>query len=588
LAFTTSLYSFNYIYEENYKNKPLFIVLFNAFIASMMFVVFSSNGISFLIFWEIMSVLSFFLILFEYENQENKHAANIYIIMTHIGTFFIFLLFLFMYMKTGSFSFEVWKNANIQDFSVFIVFILTLLGFGMKAGIFPMHTWLPKAHPEAPSNVSALMSGVMIKTAVYMMIRFYFEFMKSYNYTYGFSLLIIGGLTLIFGVLNAGVQNDIKRLLAYSSMENIGLIIIVLGLSMIFKSQGLYILSAFALMALLFHVLNHSIFKGLLFMASGAISSKAHTKDMNNLGGLIKKMPVSSFIFLIGILSASTLPPFNGFASEWLIYQSLLLASSLKLEIVSVFAPILASIMALAGGFATMAFVKTYGVSFLGRPRSKNAQNAKEAPLSMIISMSILALLCLLLGIFSFIGLYPINEVVKEILHVSIYKNIIISYGLIVTLPNASFSAISPLALLIGGFVFGVLIYLFIKVFGNVKTRVFETFSCGLENNSDKAQYSSNGFSQPLRRIFSKMYIITEKLSNAEDKRKYFFPVKNYVFEVKDLFEHIYDILSNKLIEKISKLRTYIQVGVVQVYIAYIVGTLIILLIWVSWIYVKK
>ncbi len=610
LGFIASLYSVNYLYEEHYKNKSLFVILFNGFIISMLFVVFSANGLSFLIFWEIMSILSFFLVLFEYEKEESKKAANLYIIMTHIGTFFIFLLFLYMFTKTGSFSFEAWKRLGISGTlsaaGMLTVFILTLLGFGMKAGIFPLHVWLPKAHPEAPSGVSALMSGIMIKTAIYMMLRFYFEFMKSYGWGFGFTILLIGAMTLIYGVLNAGIQDNIKRLLAYSSMENIGIMLMALGLAMIFYSQGMYLLCAFALMALLFHIMNHALFKGLLFLGSGAIASQTHTKDMNKLGGLIKKMPKVSFIFLIGVLSAATLPPFNGFVSEWMIYQSLLMASSVNVEIIRIFTPIFASVMALAGGLAALAFVKAYGISFLGRARSQGANNAKEPPFLMLASMGILAFLCFLLGIFSFIGLIPINKAVKEITNISIYKNVAISYGSIVTLPKYSMGVISPIGLLLAGIVFIGAIYLFIKIFGNMKTKVFETFACGLENKnvynvnvnvsdaqligqdaceikSNCSQYSSAGFSQPLRRIFSGLYNIKEHLINEEYKRKYFFPVKNYVFKAGDLFEYFYNSFAEKFLEKISKLRARIQGGVVQTYIAYIVGTLIILLIWFSW-----
>ncbi|MHB1679448.1 MAG: proton-conducting transporter transmembrane domain-containing protein [bacterium] len=620
LGFIASLYSVNYLYEEHYKNKSLFVILFNGFIISMLFVVFSANGLSFLIFWEIMSILSFFLVLFKYEKEESKKAANLYIIMTHIGTFFIFLLFLYMFTKTGSFSFEAWKHFGVSGVlsaaGMLTIFILTLLGFGMKAGIFPLHVWLPKAHPEAPSSVSALMSGIMIKTAIYMMIRFYFEFMKSYGWGFGFIILLIGALTLIYGVLNAGIQDNIKRLLAYSSMENIGIMLMTLGLAMIFYSQDMYLLCAFALMALLFHILNHALFKGLLFLGSGVIASQTHTKDMNKLGGLIKKMPAASFIFLIGVLSAATLPPFNGFVSEWMIYQSLLMASSVNIEIIKVFTPIFASVMALSGGLAALAFVKAYGISFLGRARSQGANNAKEPPFLMLASMGILAFLCFLLGIFSFIGLMPINKVVKEITNISIYNNIAISYGSIVTLPRYSLGIISPIGLLAAGIICMTAIYLFIKIFGNMKTRVFETFACGLENkdvynisdaqisqnicnagdnnnnNNDdinvyakrnNSQYSSTGFSQPVRRIFSKIYNIKENLINEEYKRKYFFPVKNYIFKAGDLFECFYNSFASKFLEKISKLRVYIQGGVVQTYIAYIVGALIILLIWVSW-----
>lgn len=572
LSTATSIYSTTYI--DEFKNKKILTAIYNGFIISMVFVVLSNNVLTFLTFWELMSVLSFFLVIFDYKKEENLKAGVIYIFMTHLGTGFILLSFILLYLHTGSLNFNDFHKVLLPENIKFLIFIFSLIGFGAKAGLFPLHFWLPKAHPVAPSNVSALMSGVMIKTAVYMLIRFYFDFLDSFSVNYGYIVLFIGSLTAIYGILYAYVQTDIKKLLAYSSMENIGIIFIAMGLSLIFKSNNISLLLGISFIAMLFHTLNHTVFKGLLFLGAGSILYKTHTKNMEELGGLIKVMPKTGWLFLIGILGITALPPFNGFVSEWLIYQSLLFGSKLNYEFISFTIPIFASILALTGAFALGAFTKLFGISFLGIKRTDKVSYASEVDKFMLFGKSILAVLVVVLGLFPFIPIYYLDYVLQNICGISIYNNIFYSNGLLLVAGDYDFGRIAPFGLAIAGIMVFLLIYFFTRVY-NAKIREYETWACGLDNTNltNKAQYSATGFSQPIRRIFGFLYKTKEELNF--NGKKYFLPKKAYKIYIEDRVEYFLYKLTSMVIEIFLKLRYYIQPGIIHVYIAYIIITLI-------------
>src|SRR5659263_49086 len=411
-AFAVSIYSTGYVREYfGKKNVGYLGFLYNIFILSMILVTSADNAIMFLIVWELMSVVSYFLVVYEHEKPETRKAGFIYIVMTHIGTGFIMISFLIFVGTSGSFSFGTFAEAGktmtplLKD----LAFIFALIGFGTKAGIVPLHIWLPYAHPEAPSNVSALMSGVMIKIAIFMLIRVFFDFLGASQSWWGYVVLTLGTMSAILGILYAVVESDIKRMLAFSSIENIGIILIGIGASMIFLASGKPVLSSIAAIAALYHLLNHSIFKGLLFMGEGSILYSAHTKNIEELGGLIKKMPKSAILILIGVLSISALPPFSGFISEWLTFQSLLIGFNLNESFPIITLSISAAILALTGALAAFCFLKFFGIGFLALPRSKHAEHAKEANTPMLIGMGILAALSILLGILPFYVL-PVLE----------------------------------------------------------------------------------------------------------------------------------------------------------------------------------
>jgi formate hydrogenlyase subunit 3/multisubunit Na+/H+ antiporter MnhD subunit len=545
-----SIYTLDYIEEENYDKKNLMTMLKNIFILSMILVLLSANVFTFLLFWEVMSILSFFLVLWDFKKEENYKASLIYIVMTHIGTAFILLSFVGFYINTNSLSFDHWQNLSLNTFWTTWIFLFSVLGFGMKAGIIGLHNWLPKAHPVAPSFVSALMSGLMIKMPVYMFIRYWFYFIKQYPASFGLLILTIGTITMLFGILNASVQNRLKAMLAYSSMENIGIIYVGIGLAMVFKSLNIEYLYALALGASLFHILNHSLFKSLLFMSAGSLMARAHTQEIAKLGGAIKYAPKLGTITLVGMLSLVALPPFNGFISEWLLYQSLLLSLKVKGYYLWIASPLSASFLALTGGIAMLSAVKYFGLTFLGNPR-KDIKRKEDIKTMGLISMGILALSCLLVGVLPVFVLDVINNLIPVPIHVN---------GIFEIKTPENFGSIAPFFIGIL-MVFMLLISIYLNKYISKHSIYYKTWACGQEDVPLSAQYSPEGFSQPIKKITSKLY-------------------KDGL----DIFDGIYGFIAKSLLNKLQTLKYKIQPGIIHVYILYMAITLIIL-IWVSKIY---
>ncbi len=405
IALLCSIYALGYV-DHFYRKYPIGALgfLYNAFIVGMILVVTAHNALVFLLVWEIMSLTSYFLVIYERRVAENIKAGSLYFIMTHIGTAFIIFAFLLIYWATGSFDFDAIEKGMAAAAPSLrnTVFVFALIGFGAKAGIIPFHIWLPAAHPAAPSHVSALMSGVMIKTGIYMLARICWDMLPGPPpLWWGLLILVAGSISSLLGVLYALSEHDLKRLLAYHSIENIGIILLGLGSSLVFLSAGFKTLALLGLIAALYHTLNHATFKALLFLGAGAVIVQTRTRNIEEYGGLIKVMPQTAFFFLIGSLAISALPPFNGFFSEWMTFQSLFAGiSTFSLATKMIF---LLSIGALAftGGLAAACFVKAFGVTFLARPRSEVAGHAKESPLPLRIAMAVLALSTLLLGLVS-------------------------------------------------------------------------------------------------------------------------------------------------------------------------------------------
>jgi hydrogenase-4 component B len=567
----SAVYSVGYVEEflEKGENVKLLNLLYSLFYVSMVLVVTAWNGFFFLIVWEIMSVLSYMMVSFNYKNKENEFAGFLYILMTHLGTAFIVISFILLFLKTGSFDFSSFENVSLSYRYALAVAVFALIGFGMKAGIVPFHIWLPYAHPVAPSNVSALMSGVMIKTAIYMLLRFYVDFLP--NLGIGFSLFIlgIGAVSALLGITYAFTQQDIKKLLAYSSIENIGIIFMGLGLTLLFKATGHSTLYSFALVGTLFHVLNHASFKGLLFLGSGAILKSCHTRDIEKLGGLIKKMPTTALLFLIGSMAICALPPFNGFMSEWVIYQGLLSSFKLSSEAVRLLTPLFAAMLAITGGLALACFVKAFGISFLGNPRSKYAENAEEVDGFMKIGMWILALVCVALGIFP--GL-----VFKLTLGLS--GNV--PFGNVIQLT----SLIDPKSSVSNAFILLALAVVFIASYVLMKAdrTVYETWDCGLNEYNPKAQYTATGFAQPIRRIFSSILKPIRRTSVKKKAFKYYTEHLEVEEEITPIFEKYFYFPAARFINAIADfVRSRVHCGNLHAYLFYIASALIVTLIYV-------
>ena len=526
-------YSFGYL--PHIKRKIHYLVHYFGFIISMLGVVVADNALVFLLFWELMSLTSWQLILTEIEDKSTIKAARFYFFMTHFG--FVFLLLFFLIVTNGNLEIDFNSMKVIaSDFAYpTLLFFFAVLGLLSKAGVVPMHVWLPYAHPAAPSPVSALMSGVMLKVAIYGLFRFLFDILSNWQLEWGVLILILGAISSLVGVLYALSEHDIKALLANHSIENIGIILLGFGMGMIFLSLKLPTLSAFAFMAALFHSFNHMSFKSLLFMGAGSVLHQTKTKNMEKYGGLIKAMPITAFTFLLASISISALPPTNGFLSEWMIFQSLLGSASIDNISLKLAIPFSVFALALTGGLAIACFVKVFGITFLGLHRSTNAKHAHEVNMMMKIGMILMSLVVVSLMLFTPFYMKLFDGVTSQLLHVSIYNKIFPNIWSMHSISDNG-GIVSPLILLAGLIVLTLSIYAIYKSL-NIKHRVYHTWACGY-NTSAKTQYSATGFAGPIRRFFTWLYDPDEHFEKeviAGHKTK--FKDASFSVHVRPLFE---------------------------------------------------
>lgn len=583
-VFAVSIYSIGYTREYyGKKNIGYLGFLYNIFILSMILVVSANNAIMFLIVWELMSVISFFLVIFEHEKAETRKAGFIYIVMTHIGTGFILLSFLILAGAGGSFSFESFSayGSTMPPLLKDLAFLFALIGFGAKAGIVPLHIWLPYAHPAALSNVSALMSGVMIKTAIYMFIRVFFNFLGADVPWWGFLVFALGAVSALTGIMYAVVEPDIKKMLAFSSIENIGIILLGIGAAMIFLASGSPELSAIAAIAALYHLLNHSVFKGLLFMGAGSILFSTHTKNIEELGGLIKKMPLMALLFLIGVLSISALPPFSGFASEWLLLQSMLLSFNSTDSIVRIVLPVGAAALALTGALAAFCFLKTYGIGFLALPRSEHAEHAKDPNKPMLIGMGIFALLSILLGLLPVYVVTFLDRIVREFAGANVFDQpFSFSLSGAVTMPSTAMSMSTP-AILAAILLFILILFAtrFIKNPG--AQNVYETWGCGQPTSTARNEYTACAFSKPVQMWFKNIFRPARELRASYTVSPLIKESFKFEVHIEQIFErYIYSPVSDAILGRSRNIKR-IQTGSIHAYLSYIFGTMVILMLYI-------
>ena len=586
VSFAVSIYSIGYSKEYQIKKRTMALgFLFNVFILSMVLVVASNNAFFFLLFWEVMSLTSFFLVIYDHDKEENVKSGMTYLVMTHLGTAFIFASFLLGYIQTGSFSFDSFRHGS-AGFPLLVknlVFIFALIGFGTKAGMVPLHIWLPKAHPSAPSNVSALMSAVMIKIGIYGVIRTIFDFSgfgASPDFAWwGMLLIVFGSASSIIGVLYAVVERDIKRALAFSSIENIGIILIGLGLSVVFASFQLTAFSMLALVASMYHTINHAVFKGLLFMGAGSVVSVTHTKNIEHLGGLVKQMPWTALLFLIGAISISGLPPFNGFVSEWFTMQSLLSSYHIPSTILQISIAFASLPFALTIGIAAATFVKLFGTTFLSKARSKYAINIKEVSHSMILGMSILAAVCVLFGVMPYLG----TSLISTAFHMSSQPSSPFDTLTIQNSSGTSFANLSMPVVVIMLSSVSIAIFGFIRVLsGNTKKTKYGTWDCGFGSLNERMEYTPTSLSQPIRAVFKVFFRPrnqTEKESFGENS--YLLKTVKIETAIKNIFEDLlYTPIVSSFIFFFDKVRR-LQTGKINAYLLYIMITLVLLLLFV-------
>ncbi len=577
-----SIYSLGYVKHFYGKyNIGKLGFFYNAFILSMMLVFVSANALFFMIVWEFMALASYVLVIYE-RKEENIKAGFLYFVMTHISTVFIVMMFLLLYAKTGSFDFAVISDsfsglsAGVKN----LVFIFGLIGFGIKAGIIPLHIWLPSAHPAAPSHVSAILSGVMIKAGIYMLIRLMFDFSANIPLWWGIAVLAIGAVSSLLGVLYALAEHDIKRLLAYSSIENIGIIFLGIGGSLVFISIGFMPLASAALAAAMFHTLNHANFKALLFLCAGSVVSVTHTRNIEEYGGLIKRMPQTALFFLIGSMAISALPPFNGFFSEWLTFQTLFYGFY-SLNTAAQWAFVVASgALAFTGGLAIACFVKAFGVTFLARPRSEESNHAKEVSLPMQIGMGGLAVLTLVFGIFA-------GTICRVLRKVAVSVNILrqsgsaIETGIQTVNFQNGFSSIS-MPVIFYSLIFS-LIAVSAVIYALTKKQKINrdiTWNCGTDTTA-RMEITSTAFSRSIITIFSGILKSSKQhdIEYHDAEMRYFSKYSAVTMTTKDIYkEYLYNP-AHSLISRLSEYSKNIQTGNVNIYILYIFITLFGLLI---------
>jgi hydrogenase-4 component B len=547
---------------------------FDVLVASMVMVVLARNALLFLVAWEVMSLSSFFLVAFENEKSEVRKASWTYLIATHIGTCFLFVLFLLLGQNASDLDFS--RLGGLTPEMGGVCFVLAVVGFGTKAGIIPSHVWLPEAHPAAPSHVSALMSGVMIKTGIYGILRVLI-FLGPVQLWWGWALIALGLLSGVLGVLFALAQHDLKRLLAYSSVENIGIIVMGLGVGLLGVSAGLPMLAFFGFAGGLLHVVNHALFKSLLFMSAGSVAHGAHTREIDHLGGLLKRMPWTAGTFLVGAVAISGLPPLNGFVSEFLIYiGSFKGAASMKGgSAVALFAVI--GGLALIGGLATACFTKAFGMVFLGEARSEEPRHARESEGSMLVPMAILAAGCFAVGILGFLIIRVMPIVLAGLLaptqHIkfdaaAIHVEVLTASGY---LKSIALSALIILALT------GLIALLRLWLLSGRSVKETGTWDCGYARPTARMQYTASSFAQPILDFFN---VFQSGWKHLKPPRGYFPATASFETEALDTSqEKVYRPIFEAVELFLSKVRV-MQHGRIQLYVLYIVLTLVFLFVW--------
>jgi len=498
-AAAASLYGIGYGRRESAPERVL--PFFPAFLAGMNLVVLADDAFTFLLSWEFMSLGSWALVMAHHRDDDNRRAGYIYLVMASFGTLSLLLAYGILAGPDGGYGFDTIRRTVHEPFAIAVILILTLLGAGSKAGLVPLHVWLPLAHPAAPSHVSALMSGVMTKVAIYGFVRIVFDLLAQPTWWSSMIVLALGGITAVLGVLYALMQHDLKRLLAYHTVENIGIIFIGLGLALAFQANGMVLAAALALTAALFHVFNHSVFKSLLFFGAGAVLSATGERDMEHLGGLIHRMPYTSFAFLVGSMAISALPPLNGFVSEWLIFQAILLSPELPQWGLKIMIPAVGALLALSAALAAACFVKAFGITFLGRPRSKAAENAAEVDRFSLAAMFAFASLCLLAGVLPGYVIDGLADVTESLIGAQMPVQASVPWLSIVPIAEAR-SSYNGLLVFLFLIISASLAAFAIHRFASRDLRRGPAWDCGFPDPRPATQYTAGSFSQPIRRVF--------------------------------------------------------------------------------------
>lgn len=568
-----SLFSAGYFRRAEGTPPGLMCFQYHVFLAAMALVVLADDAYAFMVMWETMALASFFLVTANHRSAETRRAGYLYLLIAHVGALAILLCFGVLQANTGDYSFANMRAQELTPFWASAAFLLALLGFGAKAGLVPLHVWLPEAHPAAPSPVSALMSGVMLKTAVYGFLRVAYDLLPAQIWWWGVLVLAIGLATALFGVVFAAVQSDMKRLLAWSSVENIGLIFAGIGLAVLFAAYGMDAVAALALTAALYHVASHAFFKSLLFIATGAVLHATSERSLGRLGGLARVMPWVGWATLLGVLASAGLPPLGGFVSEWLLLQSFLFTPHLPNTFLNMLVPVVAALIALVAALAGYVMVKFYGVVFLGRHREEKLAQAHDAGPWERTGMLWLMAGCVALGLMPAQALDVLAPVTELLVHASLAGdggNWLVAP---VSIERASYGPVFFLAGVAASFA---LAFVLVRRLYHGRVRRAPPWDCGFPWQSARMQDTAEGFGQPVRQIFEPLFRMRRELPTAFDARP------RYAVQVGDPFWHWLYLPAARAVEATARLVGRLQQGRIAIYLAYSFATLIAVLVWVT------
>jgi formate hydrogenlyase subunit 3/multisubunit Na+/H+ antiporter MnhD subunit len=548
---------------------------YHVFLASMAMVVLADDAYAFMVMWETMALSSFFLVIANHRIAEIRQAGYLYLLVAHIGAIAILLCFGVLQANTGDYTFANMRAQHLTPFWGSVAFLLALFGFGAKAGIVPLHVWLPEAHPAAPSPVSALMSGVMLKTAVYGLLRVTFDLLPAQIWWWGVLVLALGLASALFGVVFAAVQVDMKRLLAYSSIENMGLVFAAIGLAVLFSAYDMKPMAALALTAALYHVASHSFFKSLLFVGTGAVLHATGQRSLGKLGGLIRYMPWVAWLTLVGTLASAGLPPLGGFVSEWLLLQSFLFTPGLPSSFLNMLVPVVAALIALVAALSGYTMVKFFGVIFLGQPRENNLAHAQRAGPWERAGMVWLALGCVALGLLPVQFIQLIDAVTRQLVATGLGATVAASGWLLVPV-DVDRASYGPVVFLLGLAASYALAFALVRRLYHGRLRRAAPWDCGHVWQTARMQDTAEGFGQPIRQIFEPFFRLQRELPSPFDREP------RYRVVVGDHFWHWLYLPVADLVERLSRWIGRLQQGRIAVYLLYSFLTLVGVLILVK------
>jgi hydrogenase-4 component B len=566
-----AVYAGGYFRQAQGSSPALICLYFHVFLASMALVMVADDAYFFMVAWETMALSSFFLVTCDHHQAEVRRAGYLYLLIAHIGAIAILLCFGALQAGAGDYTFAHMRGLQPSTGWATAAFLLALFGFGAKAGIVPLHVWLPEAHPAAPSPISALLSAVMLKTAIYGLLRVALDLTGTPLWWWGVVALVLGLVSALGGIVFAAVQTDMKRLLAYSSIENIGLIFAGFGLTLIFHGFGMGALAALALTATLYHCLNHAFYKSLLFLCTGSVLHATRERSLGRLGGLIRRMPWVAWCALIGTVAIAGLPPSNGFASEWLLLQAFLFSPGLPHGYLNMLVPVAAAAVALTAALSGYVMVKFFGVVFLGQHREARLAQAREAGLWERTGLVWLAAACIILGLAPSTVIGLLDPITRMLAGYGIGP---LAQGWLFLTPiSAARASYSPVLVFAATALLVAVSWLAVRAFYHGRARRAAPWDCGFPDQDARMQDTAEGFGQPVRHVFEPFFRLEQHAPAPDDARP------RYSESAEDRLWYWIYLPVARLVERLTALVTLLQRGRISVYLAYSFMTLLALLL---------